>query len=81
MTAVRCLSLSLCAALFRFINLDRVIKAVNANSTIKIQYSTPSLYVKAKNQEQVQWPTKTDDYVSTETHTRPRCTPSRRHTR
>jgi lysosomal alpha-mannosidase len=46
-----------------FINLDRAIKAVNANQTaIKLQYSTPSLYIKAKNAEQVQWPTKTDDY-------------------
>jgi alpha-mannosidase len=47
------------------VNLDKVIKAVNANGTIRMQYSTPSLYVKAKNAEKVQWPTKTDDYVST----------------
>ena len=45
-----------------YINLDRAIKAVNANGTITLQYSTPSLYVKARSAEPVQWPIKTDDF-------------------
>ena len=47
-----------------YINLDRAIKAVNANGTINLQYSTPSLYVQARNAERIQWPTKTDDFFS-----------------
>ena len=35
---------------------------MNANGTIRLQYSTPSLYVRAKNSEPVVWPTKTGDF-------------------
>lgn len=50
-----------------YINLDRLIKAVNANGTVKAMYSTPSIYLKAKNAEPVTWTTKTDDYFPSAT--------------
>uniref|UniRef100_A0A1B6DE70 Alpha-mannosidase n=1 Tax=Clastoptera arizonana TaxID=38151 RepID=A0A1B6DE70_9HEMI len=49
-----------------FINIDRLIKAVNAlqqnGSDINLFYSTPSCYVKALNDENLIWPTKNDDF-------------------
>jgi hypothetical protein len=45
-----------------FKNLDKIIKAVNADGRVKAMYSTPSLYVQAKNKEPVQWTVKTDDF-------------------
>jgi len=45
-----------------FINLDKIIRAVNQNGTIRAQYSTPSLYYKAKLQENITWSVKTDDF-------------------
>lgn len=45
-----------------FINLDKIIKAVNADGRVKAMYSTPSQYVKAKNAEPVNWTVKTDDF-------------------
>ena len=45
-----------------FINMDKIIRAVNRNGTIHAQYSTPSLYYKAKMQEGIKWSVKTDDF-------------------
>ena len=45
-----------------FINMDRIIAAVNRNGTIKAQYSTPAIYYKARLQENITWSTKTDDF-------------------
>jgi len=45
-----------------YINMDKIIKAVNANGTVKAMYSTPSIYLKARNAESITWPVKTDDY-------------------
>ena len=45
-----------------FKNLDKLIRHVNADGRVKVQYSTPSIYVKAKNAEAVQWTVKTDDH-------------------
>ena len=41
---------------------DKIIAAVNRNGTIKAQYSTPSIYYKAKQAEGISWSTKTDDF-------------------
>lgn len=45
--------------------LDKVIEAIRKNGTIDVQYSTPSIYIKAKNDESInrgtEWPVKTDD--------------------
>ena len=51
-------------------NLDNIIDGVNAEGSIKALYSTPSIYLKAKNAEQVQWTVKTDDFfpVSARAH-------------
>ena len=43
-------------------NLDKIIDGVNAEGTIKAMYSTPSIYLKAKHAENVQWSVKTDDF-------------------
>ena len=43
-------------------NLDKIIDGVNAEGSIKAMYSTPSIYLKAKNAEPVQWTVKTDDF-------------------
>lgn len=43
-------------------NLDLLMEAVQADGRINIQYSTPSLYVQAKNQENVTYSVKTDDF-------------------
>ena len=43
-------------------NLDKIIDGVNAEGSVKAMYSTPSMYVKAKNAEAVQWGVKTDDF-------------------
>src|ERR1700709_150130 len=45
-----------------FINMDKIIAGVNRNGTIHAQYSTPSLYYKAKLTEGITWSTKTDDF-------------------
>ena len=45
-----------------FINMDKIIAAVNRNGTIHAQYSTPSLYYQAKLKEGITWSTKTDDF-------------------
>lgn len=45
-----------------FKELDKIIKGVNAHGVVSAIYSTPSIYVKAKNAENLQWPVKTDDY-------------------
>ena len=45
-----------------FINMDKIIKVVNANGTMKVRYSTPSEYVKAKMSEGVKYSVKTDDF-------------------
>ena len=41
---------------------DKIIAAVNRNGTIKAQYSTPSIYYKARAAEGISWSTKTDDF-------------------
>ena len=43
-------------------NLDKLIDGVNAEGSIKAMYSTPSVYLKAKNAEPVSWSVKTDDF-------------------
>ena len=47
-----------------FTNLDKIIDGVNsmANGSIKAMYSSPSIYLKAKNAEQAAWTVKTDDF-------------------
>ena len=45
-----------------FINLDKIIRAVNLNGTVHAQYSTPSIYYKAKLAEGTTWSVKTDDF-------------------
>ena len=45
-----------------FINMDKIIAAVNRNGTIKAQYSTPSIYYKARAAEGIDWSVKTDDF-------------------
>ena len=45
-----------------FINLDRIIRAVNRNGTVHTRYSTPSEYVKAKLAEGIDYSVKTDDF-------------------
>ena len=45
-----------------YINMDKIIRAVNRNGTIHAQYSTPSLYYEAKMKENIQWSRKTDDF-------------------
>lgn len=50
-----------------FINLDKAIEIANRNGTVKLIYSTPSQYVRAKNAEPVQWPTKRDDFFVSRT--------------
>ena len=44
-----------------FTNLDKLIKAVNADGRVKAVYSTPSIYVEAKYAEGLTWTQKTDD--------------------
>ena len=44
-----------------FTNLDKLIKAVNADGRVKAQYSTPSIYVEAKYAEGLTFTQKTDD--------------------
>ncbi|KAL7642572.1 UNVERIFIED_CONTAM: hypothetical protein RMT77_007133 [Armadillidium vulgare] len=47
-------------------NLDKLIKYVNARqengSKVNLVYSTPSCYLDALHDENIQWPTKTDDF-------------------
>ena len=51
-----------------FINLDKIIRAVNKNGTVRAQYSTPSIYYKAKLKEGITFNTKTDDFLYDNTH-------------
>uniref|UniRef100_A0A1B6CDC3 Alpha-mannosidase n=1 Tax=Clastoptera arizonana TaxID=38151 RepID=A0A1B6CDC3_9HEMI len=54
------------AAHINFGNMDKLINAVNRQqsngSVINLFYSTPSCYLKALNNEQIQFPTKNDDF-------------------
>ncbi|XP_054258367.1 lysosomal alpha-mannosidase isoform X2 [Macrosteles quadrilineatus] len=55
------------AAHIYFANIDRLITAVNSQqvtngSNINLMYSTPSCYLKALNDEKLQWSTKQDDF-------------------
>lgn len=43
-------------------NLDALISAVNADGRVRLFYSTPSLYVAAKNAENLTFTVKTDDF-------------------
>ena len=45
-----------------FKNLDKIIRAVNADGRVSCGYSTPSLYIAAKNVEQLSWTTTTTDF-------------------
>ena len=49
-----------------FKNIDKLINYVNSElgekEKIHLMYSTPSCYIKAKNEEIVDWPTKSDDF-------------------
>ena len=47
----------------------QIIDGVNAEGTVKAMYSTPSIYLKAKNAENLAWTVKTDDFVSGQSHT------------
>lgn len=49
------------AAHFWFDNLDKLIKAVNLDGRVTCQYSTPSIYLAAKNAENLTFSLKTDD--------------------
>ena len=65
-----------------FINIDKIIRAVNRNGTIRAQYSTPSLYYKARMQEGITWSVKTDDFFPCQlTQMRPCTRAHRRPTR
>ncbi|KAL3720552.1 hypothetical protein ACJRO7_005376 [Eucalyptus globulus] len=46
-----------------FKQLDKFIHYVNKDGRVNALYSTPSIYVDAKNAENVSWPLKTDDYL------------------
>ena len=59
-----------------FINLDKIIRAVNKNGAIHARYSTPSIYYKAKLAENITWSVKTDDFLSASTHCTQSCTQS-----
>ena len=52
-----------------FINMDKIIKAVNADGRVQAQYSTPSIYYRAKLQENITWSVKTDDFLYASQHT------------
>ena len=45
-----------------FKNLDKIIRAVNADGRVSTGYSTPSLYVAAKNAEPLTWTVTTTDF-------------------
>ncbi|XP_056176415.1 alpha-mannosidase-like isoform X2 [Syzygium oleosum] len=45
-----------------FKEMDKFIHYVNKDGRVNALYSTPSIYVDAKNTENVSWPLKTDDY-------------------
>jgi len=45
-----------------FEQIDALIAAVTKDGRINVQYSTPSIYVEAKNKEAQQWQVKTDDF-------------------
>ncbi|XP_029158276.1 lysosomal alpha-mannosidase isoform X1 [Nylanderia fulva] len=47
-----------------FMNLDKLIRYTNQRngSRVNVIYSTPSCYLKALNDKQLQWPTKSDDF-------------------
>ncbi|KAF8035455.1 hypothetical protein BT93_C1470 [Corymbia citriodora subsp. variegata] len=46
-----------------FKQMDKFIHYVNKDGRVNALYSTPSIYVDAKNAENVSWPLKTDDYL------------------
>ena len=53
-----------------YANLDKLIDGVNADGRVKTLYSTPSIYLAAKNAEGISWPLKTDDFFPCQhTHT------------
>lgn len=43
-------------------NIDKLIKYVNADGRVNAFYSTPSIYLKAKHDANISWPTKEDDW-------------------
>ena len=49
-----------------FVNLDKLIKGVNADGRVRTLYSTPSIYLKARHDEDLTWTVKTDDFVSSD---------------
>jgi len=49
-------------------NLDKLIAAVNEDGRISMQYSTPSIYVEAKNKENITLTLKTDDFFRQSRH-------------
>ncbi|KAI6671517.1 hypothetical protein NL676_006402 [Syzygium grande] len=46
-----------------FKQMDKFIHYVNKDGRVNAFYSTPSIYVDAKNAENISWPLKTDDYL------------------
>ena len=50
------------AAQWWFLNLDKLIKAVNADGRVNVFYSTPSIYYKAKMASNLTWTQKTDGW-------------------
>ncbi|KAL3720554.1 hypothetical protein ACJRO7_005378 [Eucalyptus globulus] len=46
-----------------FKQMDKLIHYVNKDGRVNALYSTPSIYVDAKNAANVSWPLKTDDYL------------------
>jgi len=45
-----------------FKNLDKIIDYVNKDGRVNVFYSTPSIYLKAKHDAGITWPTKDDDW-------------------
>ncbi|XP_053673280.1 lysosomal alpha-mannosidase-like [Anopheles nili] len=58
-------------AVMNYKNMDKLIKYTNARqaegSKINVLYSTPSCYLKAVHDANIEWPTKSDDYFPYET--------------
>lgn len=48
--------------IFRFKNLDKLIKSVNEDGRLLAFYSTPAAYVERKREAQILWPEKLDDF-------------------
>ena len=49
-------------------NVDKLIAAVKADGRVEVKYSTPSIYLAAKAQENLTLPLKTDDLVRPHSH-------------